>query len=443
MRLVTGLYFSVLTTILMTIPVICRAQDVQMTRARQQAIIDKTLEHISANYVYAERAKAVENAVREDVRAGKYGDLTQLDSFLDALNRDMQVAANDKHLRVIHNPRIAAQLKKEAAGSMETSPEFLAMLSGSNFRLRRAESLDGNIGYFKFDNFVELKYVKDAFIGAMNMLHASAALILDFSENGGGSSETADLLLSYFLPEGTRISESWNRVTNQTTVSTVARSPDVKPLPDAPVYILVSDRTASAAEAVAYALQQATRAVVVGTRTKGMANAGQHFLIDNALYVMVPTIVSRNAVSGTNWEGVGVIPDIDAPPGRALEIAMAHALNRLADREPSRGEKQRLRFMAQGYAAAVSPEPAPARLVEACIGHYRQGQNAVQIVRQEDGLFFVNGDRGRRMTYLRDRTFAVEGRRDYMVQFHIEEGRATGLDVLWFDETADVYLRMR
>jgi hypothetical protein len=414
-----------------------------MTRARQQAIIDKALEHISANYVYPDRAKVVQNAIRENFRAGKYELLTEQDRFLDALNRDMQTAGNDKHLRVIHNPRIAAQLKTEAAGIMGASPEFLAMLKSSNFRLRKAESLDGNVGYFKFDNFVELKYVKDAFIGAMNMLHASAAVILDFSDNGGGASETSDLLLSYFLPVGTRVSQSWNRVTNQTTVSTVTRPPDVKPLPDTPVYILVSDRTASAAEAVAYVLQQAKRAVVVGTRTKGMANAGQHFLIDDALYVMVPTIVTRNAVSGTNWEGVGVIPDLDAAPGRALEVSMAHALDRLADREPDSREKQRLRFMAKGYAAAVSPEAAPAGLVEACTGLYRQGQNVVQIVRQEDGLFFVNGDRGRRMKYTRDRTFAVEGRRDYVVQFRVEDGRATRLDVRWFDETSDAYQRTR
>jgi hypothetical protein len=414
-----------------------------MTRARQQAIIEKTLDHISANYVYADRTKAVEDAVHENVRAGKYDALTQPDTFLDALNRDMQTAANDKHLRVIHNPRMAAQLRKEAAGAADTAPEFLAMLKRENFRLRKAESLDGNVGYFKFDNFVELRYVKDAFIGAMNVLHASAALILDFTDNGGGSSETADLLLSYLLPEGTRISESWNRVTNQTSVSVVTRSPDVKPPLDVPVYILVSDRTASAAEAVAYALQQAKRAVVVGTRTKGMANAGQHFLIDDALYVMVPTIIARNAVSGANWEGVGVIPDVDAPPGRTLEAAMAQILDRLADREPDKREKQHLRFMAQGYAAAVSPEALPAGLVEACIGDYMQGRNVVQIVRQEDGLFFVNGDRGRRMTYLRDRTFAVEGRRDYRVQFHIEEGRPKRMDVLWFDDTADAYLRTR
>jgi hypothetical protein len=47
------------------------------------------------------------------------------------------------------------------------------------------------------------------------------------------------------------------------------------------------------------------------------------------------------------------------------------------------------------------------------------------------------------MTYMRDRTFAVEGRRDYVVQFQVEEGRATRMEVLWFDETADAYLRTR
>ena len=57
------------------------------------------------------------------------------------------------------------------------------------------------------------------------------------------------------------------------TVSTVSRAPEVKPLLGIPVTILVSERTASAAEAVAYTLQRSKPAVAIGSRTKGMANA--------------------------------------------------------------------------------------------------------------------------------------------------------------------------
>lgn len=424
---------------LLAVPNAWSAEEPPIGRARQQEVIDKALQQIGANYVYPDRAKAIEKALRENFRAGKYDGLNQLDGFLDSVNRDMQTVGNDKHLRVIHDARMAAQLRQEAAGSGEVSPQFLAMLKGSNFRLRKAESLDGNIGYFKFDNFVEPRFVREPFVGAMNMLHASAAFILDLSDNGGGASETADLLLSYFLPEGTRIGESWNRVTNKTTVSTVIRPPEVNPLLDIPVYVLVSERTASAAEAVAYSLQKAKRAVVVGAQTKGMANAGQFFLIDDRLFVMVPTILNRNAVSGTNWEGVGVTPDIVVARGKALEAAMAHALQRLAEVESAKTEKERLEFMAQGYAAAVSPESVPQDLLEACVGRYDGGQAVVQ----QHGLYFVSGDATRRMVYLGDRTFAVDGRPDYRLRFQAGQGPATELEVLWYDETSDTHPRLK
>jgi hypothetical protein len=423
----------------LVLPSVSHAAETPPNRERREAIVETTLEYVRANYVYPERVAAVERALRENIRAGRYDTFAGLDDFLDALNGDMEAAANDKHLRVINNPRMAAQLRQEAAGTGEVSPQFLAMLKGSNFRLRKAESLDGNVGYFKFDNFVEPRFARGAFVGAMNMLHASAAFILDLSDNGGGASEAADLLLSYFLPEGTRIGESWDRVTNKTTVSTVTPSPDVKPLLDIPVYVLVSERTASAAEAVAYSLQQAKRAVVVGTRTKGMANAGQHFLIDDRFFVMVPTVLNRNSVSGTNWEGVGVIPDIVVPRGKAREAAMAHALRRLAEGEPVKTEKERLTFMADGYAAAVSAEPVPHGLLEACVGQYDGGQAVVR----QDGLYFVSGDAIRRMTYLGDQTFAVDGRPDFRLRFQADDGKTTRLDVLWYDETSDSHPRIK
>lgn len=423
----------------LVLPLAGRAQQPPISRSHQEAIVEKMLEHLKANYVHPERTAAVELALRENMRAGRYDALAGLDGFLGALNRDMQSAANDKHLRVINNRRMAAQLVAEARGSREVAPEFLAMLRASNFRLRRAETLDGNVGYFKFDNFVEARFVEDAFVGAMNMLHASSAFILDLSDNGGGASETADLLLSYFLPEGTRIGESWNRVTNKTTVSMVVRSPQVKPMLDIPLYVIVSDRTASAAEAVAYSLQQAKRAVVLGVRTKGMANAGQHFLIDDRLFVMVPTILNRNAVSGTNWEGVGVTPDVPVPTGRVLYAAMAQALKRLAEREPTRAERERLDFMAQVFADAVRPKPIPDSLIDACVGQYEGGQSIVR----EDGLHFISGETSRRVIYLGERTFAVEGRPDFRLRFSGDGGRMMQFEVVWYDGTVDRHPRLR
>jgi retinol-binding protein 3 len=419
---------------------VCVAQGPTLDQARQQAVIDKTIELVVANYVYPERAKAVETALRANSKAGAYSAKVKPDDFLDALNQDMQAAAKDKHLRVLNNPRIVAQLRNEAAGAKDVSPEFLRMLRENNFRLRKAESLDGNVGYFKFDNFVELRFVREAFVGAMNFLHSSSALVLDLTDNGGGASETSDFLLSYFLPEGTRIGESWSRTTNQTAVSTVTRSPEVKQMLETPVYVLVSERTASAAEAVAYTLQQSKRAVIVGSRTKGMANAGQHFVIDDRLFVMVPTILNKNAVSGTNWEGAGIAPDIAVAPDKALGSAMASALKTLAERKTDKKEKRRLLFMAQDYASLISPQSPPVGFVEACIGEYEGNQ---RFVMKDGSLHFLKGEIDRRMNYMSDHTFTVEGRKDYRIRFPFEAGRVARCEVLWFDDTSDTYRRSK
>jgi hypothetical protein len=95
--------------------------------------------------------------------------------------------------------------------------------------------------------------------------------------------------------------------------------------------------------------------------------------------------------------------------------------------------------MADGYAAAVSAEPVPHGLLEACVGQYDGGQTVVR----QDGLYFVSGDAIRRMTYLGDRTFAVDGRPDFRLRFQADDGKATRLDVLWYDETSDSHLRIK
>jgi retinol-binding protein 3 len=81
------------------------------------------------------------------------------------------------------------------------------MLQYENFKLRKAERLDGNIGYFKLNGFVELGYSKEAIVSAMNFLSNSSAIILDLRDNGGGSAETANFLMSYFLQDSTKLGE--------------------------------------------------------------------------------------------------------------------------------------------------------------------------------------------------------------------------------------------
>lgn len=94
-----------------------------------------------------------------------------------------------------------------------------------------------------------------------------------------------------------------------------------------PVYVLTGPDTFSAAEDLAYTLQQLGGARTVGEPTRGGAHPREQFRVDTHLDVTISFARSINPVSGTNWEGTGVRPDVPAPAADAFERAYRLALD--------------------------------------------------------------------------------------------------------------------
>ena len=100
----------------------------------------------------------------------------------------------------------------------------------------------------------------------------------------------------------------------------------------APLYVLTSGETFSGGEECAYDVQSLKRGTVIGATTGGGANPGDTRRIDDHYAIFVPDERARNPITKTNWEGVGVKPDIDVPRERALVTAYGMALDgRLRD----------------------------------------------------------------------------------------------------------------
>ncbi|MFJ1546169.1 hypothetical protein [Streptomyces sp. NPDC088246] len=83
-------------------------------------------------------------------------------------------------------------------------------------------------------------------------------------------------------------------------------------------------------EELTYDLQQLGRAVVVGEPTGGGAHPREGWTVHPHLEATIPAGCPVNPVSGTNWEGTGVQPDILRPTADAPERAHAPAVARLA-----------------------------------------------------------------------------------------------------------------
>jgi C-terminal processing protease CtpA/Prc len=145
-------------------------------------------------------------------------------------------------------------------------------------------------------------------------------MVIDLRENRGGSDANV-LLASYFLAERTLLNRLlWRK---QDPLEFWA-GPSTRPeLTGVPVYVLVSRKSFSAAEGFAYGLQQRKRAVIVGEPTRGGANPNRFFPIGNDLEVSISIGRTVNPVSGTNWEGVGVQPDVAVPADQALDKVLA------------------------------------------------------------------------------------------------------------------------
>jgi C-terminal processing protease CtpA/Prc len=81
---------------------------------------------------------------------------------------------------------------------------------------------------------------------------------------------------------------------------------------------------------LAYDLQQLGRATLVGERTGGGAHPRIGVRVHPHLEFTVPVARPVNPVSGTNWEGTGVVPDVEVPAADALDIAHRRLLDQLA-----------------------------------------------------------------------------------------------------------------
>jgi C-terminal processing protease CtpA/Prc len=248
------------------------------------------------------------------------------------LTGDLFEVTHDKHLAVT-----LSRQPSTTPASNPTSADPTRALAGAreNFGVQRVEVLGGNVGYLKLTAFYRLQEMRETLAAAMLTLQHTDALILDLRENTGGSPESVALLLSYLFDKPSMpLFEIINRGGEHRRYAT-----EDSPLPGRngtrPVYVLTAARTFSAGEGIAFILQEYGRAEIIGEQTAGAANPGRPYPVNNRFEVTVPNGRVRTAVSGRNWEGNGVTPDVPVAAADSLRTAHARALRDLLTSLPS------------------------------------------------------------------------------------------------------------
>jgi hypothetical protein len=136
-------------------------------------------------------------------------------------------------------------------------------------------------------------------------------------------------LCSYFFDKKVHLNSLYFRAGNRTIDFWTLDEVNGQKMPDVPLFVLTSERTFSGAEEFSYNMQTQKRATLIGQTTGGGANPGGTRRINEKLEVFIPTGKAINPITKTNWEGVGVIPEVKTSPdetfSKAHELAKAAA----------------------------------------------------------------------------------------------------------------------
>jgi hypothetical protein len=297
-------------------------------------IVTKALELLRANYVFPEQAGQAATAIEARLEAGEYDDLDEI-TLTERLTRDLQEITGDRHLRVVlgGGPGPRRQRIEEPEEPKDHEARRLAMRRMGrldNFGIRQVERLDGNVGYLDVRRVAVPANAGPAIGAAMELVAGTYALIIDLRHNHGGAPEGVVFWCSYLLDERpTHLNDIFHADTGETRQFwALPYVPGTRYL-DRPVFVLTSGRTFSGGEDFAYTLQALGRATVIGETTGGGAHPTRGFPISAAVHIGIPFARSVNPVTGTNWQGTGVVPDVPADAERAYDVAYARALEKV------------------------------------------------------------------------------------------------------------------
>ena len=395
--------------------------------AKKQAIVDEIATLLNKNYIFAETAEKLGDALRTKLAAGGFANVNEAPAFAQAVSQLLLDVGKDRHMGFAYNPAMAEDLRRLMGRSEEEAKKVrerqLEEARRDNFGFRKVERLPGNIGYIDFRVFQSPSDAGATAVAAMNFLAYCDAVIVDLRQNGGGDPAQIQLISSYFFDEPVHLNDLYARATDRTeNYWTLPYVPGAKAV-GADLYILTSARTFSGAEEFTYNMKNLKRATVIGETTGGGAHPTDTMIVQHDFLLRVPFARAINPVSKTNWEGTGVTPDIAVPAAQAFDRAYAMAVEKLAAKASTSERKAEYEWILDAEKAKQNPPRVDGNVLKIYAGVY--GERKVTF---ENGtLFYQRTGPKYRLVPMTATLFALDGLDNFRVEFVIKDGRAAEL----------------
>ena len=390
------------------------ANNPDFTPSQNRATVAAVATQIREQYFDADKAKQIANELEQQAAAGNFDQYRHGGELATALSSTLR--AKDNHFGVLYS---AAATEGAAPPTRSISRQL--NMQRQNFGFKRVEILPGNIGYLALDQFANPGFddpasaAKVAADNALNFMVNSSAVIIDLRQNGGGSPEMVGYLVSAFTAADAPIYNQFRQ--RQGSFSEAPSQFFAKPRLDVPLYLLISGRSASAAEGFSYTLQAAKRATVVGEASAGGANPGGSFPAGAHFSVFVSTGSPVNPITGSNWERTGVVPDVVVPSSQALTRAQQLAFSQLLRAQPTHPLQQVWRWASELLDMKEQPNIA-------ATADYAGQYQDLTIALANNRLALHRGKRPPQyLQALRPDLFAIEGLADVRIRFDRDDKR--------------------
>ncbi|WP_457746737.1 S41 family peptidase [Sulfurimonas sp.] len=172
-----------------------------------------------------------------------------------------------------------------------------------------ARMVGDDILYIRVSSF-DQKVVDDVTKEIQKKKSVTKGIILDLRNNPGGLLDQAVGLVDLFVNDGTIVSQKGRHKQDEKTYSAHSS----RTITNVPMVVLINGGSASASEIVSGALQDDTRAVLVGENTFGKGSVQVVLPITDSEAIKL-TIARYYLPSGRTIQAVGVKPDIEVHPG--------------------------------------------------------------------------------------------------------------------------------
>jgi hypothetical protein len=293
--------------------------DRKIGNAARKEVIDALIARLNAHYVFADTAQKMERLLRARQLRGDYEQIASARAFAQVLTRDMASVAHDLRLEVRFDAG-AAPPQRERPAPLRWIEQVERRFDKSG--VDEVKRYVPDIGYLAVSTFARADLAAPRYAAAIDKLVGTGAVIVDLRGNGGGDPAALRLLASYFVDRPIMFKEIRYRDAGRSAqVWTLRKTPVAPHL--GRMYVLTSRATRAEGEEFAYTMQALGRATIVGERTAGGgAHSGASYRLAAHFIAAIPNGRAVNPVTGTNWEGAGVAPDIPAASDAALRTTL-------------------------------------------------------------------------------------------------------------------------